>query len=154
LAEPSIVRYRARYEGGFRELVVSVLGEFGFGEDPLIDADLQAPEQTYDAIWLVVDGDSVEGSAAVRLLGGGRAELKRMYLAPGLRGRGLGRRLLGQVVEWAREQRIETLVLDTAVQMTSAQRLYEAAGFRRSGERIEAGEQERRHELLYALDLR
>ncbi len=133
---------------------MSVLEEFGFEEDPLIDADLEAPEQTYDAIWLVVDGDSVEGSAAVRLIAGGRAELKRMYLAPGRRGQGLGRRLLAQAVAWAREQRVEALLLDTAAQMTAAQRLYEAAGFRRSGERIETGERERRHELLYVLDLR
>jgi hypothetical protein len=44
--------------------------------------------------------------------------------------------------------------LDTAPHVTSAQRLYEAAGCRRAGERVEKGPRDSRCEYLYELPLR
>lgn len=149
-----IVSYGPEHQAGFRALVLSVLAEFGLSEDDAIDADLRAPERSYDAVWIVLEGDSVAGSAAARTVGPGIVELKRMYLAPALRGQGLGRRLLERVLEWSRQQGARRLVLDTLPQMTAARRLYEAAGFSVAGERVEEGERERRHELLLALNLR
>jgi GNAT superfamily N-acetyltransferase len=58
-------------------------------------------------------------------------ELKRMYLRPDSRGRGLGRQLLGVALDWAREHRLRTVRLDTSERMEAAQRLYEAHGFER-----------------------
>ena len=148
-----LVRYAPEHARGFRELVAETLREFGFSEDPALDTDLLEPERAYDAVWIVLDGGRVAGSAAARELEGGVVELKRMYLAARLRGRGLGRALLERVVEWARLRGARRIVLDTGDRMAAAQHLYEAAGFRRTGERWEEGAAERRHELLYALDL-
>src|SRR5215831_11850830 len=55
---------------------------------------LDDPGAIYAALWVAVDGDAVVGSVALRDLGGGAVELKRMYLRPDQRGRGLGRQLL------------------------------------------------------------
>ena len=52
-----------------------------------------------------------------------------MYLRPGLRGRGVGRRLLQMAIAWAREHRIQRIALDTTEEMEAARRLYEANGF-------------------------
>jgi GNAT superfamily N-acetyltransferase len=148
-----IVPFRAEHAPGFRELVVASLAEFGFGEDPAIDSDLADPAGAYDAVWIVVEDGHVAGSAALRTVSPGVAELKRMYLAPALRGRGLGGALLGEALSWARGRGVRRVVLDTADGMSAAQRFYERAGFRRVGDRWEIGDNERRHEILYAVEL-
>jgi putative acetyltransferase len=82
-------------------------------------------------LWLVRDGAEVVGSVALRDLGDGAVELKRMYLRPDQRGRGLGRQLLGVALDWARAHGMRTVRLDTSERMLAAQRLYEAHGFER-----------------------
>ncbi len=57
-------------------------------------------------------------------------ELRRMYLAPALRGRGLGRALLGAAIAHARAAGVRELVLETATPLREARALYAWAGFR------------------------
>jgi GNAT superfamily N-acetyltransferase len=150
----SIVPFDAsRHAAGFRALVAETLGEFGFTEDPDIDADLADPLAHYDAVWVVEDGDRVVGSVAIRAACDGEAELKRMYLVPDRRGRGLGRRLLERALEWARDGGLATVTLDTTEEMAAARSLYESVGFRAVGSRTEVGERDSRCEILYRLDL-
>jgi ribosomal protein S18 acetylase RimI-like enzyme len=153
LAE-TIVPFHSRHGPGFRSLVVATLTEFGFQEDPLIDRDLQDPPGHYDAVWIAEEDGRVIGSVAMRLLAPNEAELKRMYLTPDRRGRGLGRRLLELALDWAQERDVSTVRLDTAQEMKAAQGLYESVGFTRTGTRTEVGERDSRCEILYALDLR
>jgi GNAT superfamily N-acetyltransferase len=148
-----IVPFGPEHAAGFRELVGSVLAEFGFHEDPEIDRDLADPAAHYDAVWVVLAETDVVGSVAMRRAGEGEAELKRMYVRPGLRGHGLGRRLLDVALEWARSEGMGRVVLDTTEDMRAARRLYERAGFRRTGSRVERGAIDTRCEILYALDL-
>jgi GNAT superfamily N-acetyltransferase len=87
---------------------------------------------------------------ALRDLGDGAVELKRMYLRPEARGRGLGKQLLRIALDWARSHGISVIRLDTSDRMTAAQRLYEAHGFRRvPGEAPRQGQ----CRLLYELRL-
>lgn len=151
---PPIRPYRPQDQDAFARLVSTVLGEYGFGVDPLLEADLDDPQQAYGAVWVATDNGEVIASVAIRLLEPGQlAELKRMYVKKAYRGRGLGRRLLRQAVEWAESQGCRSIVLDTATAMTAAQRLYETAGFVRTGTRTEAGRHDSRCEILYQLEL-
>ena len=149
-----IIPFAPDHAAGFRELVASILLEFGFQEDPTIDADLADPLAHYDAVWLVLDGDEVVGSVAMRRVGEGAAELKRMYVRSDNRGGGLGRRLLRIALDWARAEGCVRVVLDTTEGMDAARRLYESVGFRRTGSRVERGAVDSRCEILYALELR
>ncbi|HEX5050910.1 MAG TPA: GNAT family N-acetyltransferase [Planctomycetota bacterium] len=80
--------------------------------------------------FLVVHRDGVPvGCGAVRLLDAGTAELKRMYIAPELRGLGLGRRLVEALEAEARALGARRLVLETGVRQHAALALYRAAGF-------------------------
>lgn len=80
-------------------LVRTVLAEHGLTVDPVLEADLDEPDTVYDAIWVAVAGGTVVGPVAARILEDGMtAELKRMYLLPRYRGRGLGRALLSRAV--------------------------------------------------------
>lgn len=67
----------------------------------------------------------------LRCLPDGAAEIVRIYTSPESRNLGLGRRMVGELAGIARSLGYQTLRLDTAVFMVSAQRIYEAAGFTR-----------------------
>jgi len=127
----SIVPFDADHTDGFRGLVADTLGEFQLQPDPEFDSDLDDPATAYAALWVAVDGDDVIGSVALRDLGDGAIELKRMYLRPSARGRGLGKELLALALQWSREHGFNRVRLDTSERMVAAQRLYEAHGFAR-----------------------
>jgi len=130
--------------------VADTLPEFGFEVDPAFDTDLDDPAATYVALWIAEEDGLVVGSAALRDLGAGTVELKRMYLRPEVRGRGLGKQLLGLALGWARAHDMRAIRLDTSERMVAAQRLYEAHGFTRvSGSAPRQGQ----CRLLYELRL-
>lgn len=150
--------YRPGDRDGFARLVASVLGEYGFVVDPVLEADLDDPARAYGAVWVARDpdggGGDLVGSVAIRVLDGGdMAELKRMYLDPAYRGQGIGRALLNRAIDWARDRGCRVIVLDTSGAMVAAKGLYESAGFVRTGTRTEVGEHDSRCEVLYRLEL-
>jgi putative acetyltransferase len=146
--------YEPADQAGFAQLVATVLTEYGFSVDPILEADLEHPETSYQSVWVAIDNDRLVGSVAIRFLDDVRtAELKRMYLQPEYRGRGLGRTLLNHAIRWAKDRGCQAIVLDTSTTMTAAQGLYESAGFSRTGTRTEAGAHDSRCEVLYKLVL-
>ena len=82
------------------------------------------------AFLVVYQGENPVGCGAVRLLDAETAELKRMYVAPTARGRGLGRRLVAALEAEARALGVRRLVLETGVRQAAALALYRATGFR------------------------
>jgi GNAT superfamily N-acetyltransferase len=74
------------------------------------------------------DGNPV-GCGAVRRLDPETAELKRMYVSPALRGRGLGRRLVAALEMEARALGVRRLILETGIRQSAALALYRATGF-------------------------
>jgi len=69
------------------------------------------------------------GCGAIRLLDAQTGELKRMYVAPGERGKGLGRRLVLELEAEARSLGVQRLVLETGTRQLAALALYRAVGF-------------------------
>lgn len=61
----------------------------------------------------------------------GLAEVKRMYVRPAARGRGVGRAVLARLEEEARARGVSRLVLETGDVQHDAIRLYERSGFTR-----------------------
>jgi ribosomal protein S18 acetylase RimI-like enzyme len=79
---------------------------------------------------LVAHHDGAElGCAGLRLLGDGIAELTRVFVVPGARGRGLGSRLLRELENEARHLGVEVLRLDTRGDLVEARRLYRRHGY-------------------------
>jgi GNAT superfamily N-acetyltransferase len=115
-------------------LVDAYLAEInaGFGHQPNeLDAiagdDFTPPRGNF----LVVRNEAGEavGCCAVRLLDPETAEVKRMWLADSIRGRGMGRRLLTAIEQAAVDLGARRAVLDTHESLTSAISLYERSGW-------------------------
>ena len=66
---------------------------------------------------------------AIRRLDAEVAEIKRMFVEPGSRGRGIGKRLLTALEAEARRLGVTRLVLETGVRQPEALLLYARAGF-------------------------
>lgn len=78
---------------------------------------------------VAIAADQPVACVGLRRLDAHTAELKRLYVRPRWRGRGLGRELVTRVLDVARELQYRRIVLDTLPSMHEAQRLYELFGF-------------------------
>jgi GNAT superfamily N-acetyltransferase len=115
----------------FREYLASLPFEIDFQD---VDTDVEHPTSYYGppdgrAFLGLVDGECV-GVVGVRRFDETSCELKRMYVRPGTRRAGLGRRLAEAAVAAARELGYRRMLLDTVEDMHAANALYESLGFR------------------------
>ncbi|MFO1425381.1 MAG: GNAT family N-acetyltransferase [Steroidobacteraceae bacterium] len=103
--------------------------------DPEVDHMSRAYAAARSAYFVIEDdGGAVIGGAGVAPLAGAdpaTCELRKMYLLPAARGRGLGRQLLTLCLDTARRSDFRECYLETLASMSEAARLYERAGFRR-----------------------
>ncbi len=81
-------------------------------------------------ILLAEEKGEMIGCVALRDLGGGECEMKRLYVRPGFRGVGAGRALAEEIVRIAKHEGYEKMRLDTLASMKTAIALYKSMGFR------------------------
>jgi putative acetyltransferase len=75
------------------------------------------------------DGGRAVGCGAIRVLDPTSAEVKRMYVEPGERSKGVGWAVLTALEAAARQLGVERLVLETGTYQYAAIALYKRAGF-------------------------
>ncbi len=105
----------SRYPGWSPDLIPSA--------DP---AEVVPPEGAWIVVYL---GNQPVGCGGIKRLDDTSAELKRIYLAPAARGHGLGRRLLAQLEQQARDNGYQRLRLDTGDRQPEALGLFVSAGY-------------------------
>jgi GNAT superfamily N-acetyltransferase len=92
----------------------------------LAPSELRAPDGTYLVGW---EGQAAVAGGGVRRLDDGVAEIKRMFVRPAARSRGIAGELLTALEYSARSLGYRLARLDTGPKQAHAERLYRRAGF-------------------------
>ena len=101
-------------------------GMYGPGSEPGV-----APSAADIAVFLIAHvADQAAGCGALRFLESGAAEIKRMYVVPEWRGRGVSVAVLSALEQAAVARGRRTLRLETGPKQAAAIRLYERSGYR------------------------
>ncbi len=124
-ADDALVRMRAEQQRELEQL---------YGRGDLVDVEVNGHEEMLATVALSVDGEvaacgSLRGAAEGHPEGHG--EIKRMYVRPAFRGRGLSGLVLTSLERLAADAGLRRLVLETGVLQVPAVRLYRSAGYRR-----------------------
>jgi putative acetyltransferase len=119
-----------------QDLVFGILRAYGLEPSPeTTDADLVDLERSYlgrGGSFAVLEGaeGQIVGTVGVLPYGvPGLCELRKMYLDPSWRGRGLGRRLLDHALREADRLGFDEMVAETATVLVEAVQMYRAYGF-------------------------
>ena len=80
-------------------------------------------------LWVAWNGEEAVGCVALQSLSNEVGEVKRMYVRPEHRGKGIARALAHLVIDEARSRGYSTLRLGTLASMIPAQNLYTSLGF-------------------------
>lgn len=83
----------------------------------------------YEPLLLAFESGRLAGCAALREIGDGIGEMKRLYVRPAFQGSGLGRALVERVIAEAKSAGYQALRLDTLSMMDRAIALYRSLGF-------------------------
>ena len=122
-----------------RRVIVRVMEEFGAtgcgysSEDAELNDMAAAYAGDRATFFAISNGSRIVGCGGMGPLENGAedvCEIRKMYLLPEARGRGLGIRLLDEVIASAREAGYSTCYLETIESMAQARRLYEKFGFK------------------------
>lgn len=94
-------------------------------------AEVLAPRTAFadDAVLVASIGDTAVGCVVVTAPVGGRCEVKRLWTAPGFRGRGIASGLVGAALAHAADSGVSTVRLSVWQWRTGAVALYERLGF-------------------------
>jgi putative acetyltransferase len=153
---PRLVPFRPEHAAGVSALIETVYAEYGMTFDRDYESDLFQIEQVYldRGGWfhVLLDDARVAGSVAARPKDDGTCEIKRVYLARALRGRGHGRAMMEAVLGWAAARGYRVAVAWSDVRLQTAHAMYRRLGFEAFGERT-LDDPDRSHEIGFRLAL-
>lgn len=113
-----------------REYVAWIGLDLAFQE---IDDEIADLPGDYDeptgALLVAEENHHLIGMIALRPLSGSTCEMKRLWVRPEGRGRGVAKELVAQILDQARHLNYDEIRLDTLPMMGDAQSLYESLGF-------------------------
>jgi GNAT superfamily N-acetyltransferase len=125
--EPLDGREARRLVEAFRREVIEFYPEWTPAVGPTaLPEEFEAP---HGAFLIVYVDDEAVGCGGFKRLDPTTAEIKRMFLSPKVRGRGLGKRLLEQLEAGARTAGYTSIRLDTGDRLPAAIHLYRSAGY-------------------------
>ena len=124
--------FESEDQDAVQSLILAGLAEHWGEIDPALNLDLNDIGASYnDATFLVawLDGRII-GSGALIPKSGQVAEIVRMSVAPGLRRRGVGGKILARLCQEAKELGFQRIVLETTSTWSNVIGFYKRFGFR------------------------
>ena len=124
----------------YTDMLVSINPEFHLYLDiQHYDDEKENPSLKYalpdGRLYLDISDDGIaRGCIALRKLSDGKGEVKRLYVRPEYRGKGIATALVERIVEDARNIGYKELYLDTLPELENAVRLYKSFGFEETGQ--------------------
>ena len=121
--------------GAFTELVKEYLASLPFSADfqdtkrELAEISVQYGQPGKGVALLARSGHATVGITGIQALEEASCELKRMYVTPHWRGRGVGRLLCEAALGYSRQLGYSSVRLDTLDRMDAAIHLYQSLGF-------------------------
>ena len=103
--------------------------ERGFNPDVSISASAEELNPPAGVFLIARLGTRPVGCGALKVGAKGIGEIKRMWVAPDLRGCGIGCLILDSLEAYAKDQKLKTLRLETNHTLKEARGLYRTAGF-------------------------
>jgi len=79
---------------------------------------------------IAFEDDMPVGCGAIKAYGREVMEIKRMYVLPGSRNKGLASKILAELENWARELNYPKCILETGIRQPDAIALYKKNGYR------------------------
>lgn len=119
-------------------------------EDDVDFDDLQVAYSDPRACFLVAEDENgkILGCGGLQRYSSTRAELKKLYLHPNARGKGLGKRILQCLIDFARASGYRLVTLETSSKLSEALKLYERFGFTQFPHNNERIQCDLRYELV------
>jgi ribosomal protein S18 acetylase RimI-like enzyme len=140
IIQPSTPEQLDTFRGLLREWFDFLVNERGIDMGyQSVEAELEGLPGSFGPpkgrIWLArSDGDEAVGCVALRpMQDKGVCELKRLYVRPVHRGKGIGRALTVQAIDEARAMGYRLMRLDTGTFLEASRRLYASLGFGETG---------------------
>ncbi len=129
-----IRQFEEKDQPAVTEFITKIFVEVGWSVDPEDGVDRIAeyfhiPEK--GMFWIVVDDEKMVGTAGMKFLSLGKGLIKRFYISPEHRGKGIASRLMSKLEEFGKSKKFDELVLDTDLDNQRAVIFYEKNGFTR-----------------------
>jgi len=109
----------------------------GIFDEYLIDIDGEEKDffsfynnKPLDNVILVYENEEVVGCGGFKKFDDTTAEIKRMFVHPDHRGKGIASHIIQELESWAKELHYEHFVLETSPKLTNAIALYKKTGYK------------------------
>lgn len=132
--EVAITVYSDAHKNTVCDLILNIQNkEFGIPITIEQQTDLNDITRFYQTkggnFWIAKDGDKVIGTIALLDIGNNKGALRKMFVAEAYRGKKIAKRLLTNLLAWAKQKSFREIYLGTTEKFVTAQRFYEKNGF-------------------------
>ncbi len=108
-----------------KELILSILTtEYPFDKNAYSDSDLDSIKEVYGGdrnhFFVIDDNGAIAGTVGIKEDDRETALLRRLFVSPNYRRKGLGKMLIDKALEFAREKKYKSIVFRTTNRMVQA----------------------------------